>query len=160
MFALGSLVLGACGTVTMRNDAGTDGKTGVIIDSGTVGPGDGSANPPPDATQSLCVAPSNPPTTKSYINLFENADGRSGPSTSCPKVGTSYTSSNPQFVFCRTWGSEVRDSNGNYNHWWLWTQLDSPLNAPAWISAYYIQGQGNDQANDLNTGKPIPDCPQ
>lgn len=74
-------------------------------------------------------------------------------------MGVSYSSSNPQSVFCRTWGSEVKDSSGNYNHWWLWTELDSPLHAPAWISAYYIKDQGNDQANDIKTGKPIPDCP-
>jgi hypothetical protein len=59
-------------------------------------------------------------------------------------------------VWCRRWGGEVSDSQGNFNHWWLWTDLD--VGSRGWISAYYIQGQGNDQANDMYTGKPIPNC--
>jgi hypothetical protein len=107
----------------------------------------------------LCVAPSNPPPPTPRVVLFTDADGRTGPDTSCARVGTSLASTNPQYVSCRRWGAEVRDSMGNYNHWWLWTELDQPLKAPAWISAYYIQGQGNDVANDSYNGNPIPDCP-
>lgn len=155
-FALAGAGLAACGSVVPRGPddaAPADGKTGVIVD-GSVG------GTPPDAPpQMLCVAPSNPPTTKYHINLFATAEGHTGPDNSCPKVGFSYTSSNPQYVFCRRWGGEVKDSAGNYNHWWLWTELDDPQNAPAWISAYYIKDQGNDQANDITTGDPIPDCP-
>ena len=154
--ALGGLGVAACGSVVppAPDDAGLDGKTGVIIDSAVIvdGPRDGGV-------QMLCVAPSNLPTAKYHVNLFANADGRTGPDASCAKVGTSLASTNPQYVFCRRWGGEIKDSAGNYNHWWLWTELDQPLNAPAWISAYYIQGQGNDQADDINTGNPIPDCP-
>jgi hypothetical protein len=126
---LGSFGLAACGSVTSE-DAGTDG-----------------VSPP-----SLCSAPSNPPTATVVINLFADAEGRSGPDNTCPKVGMSFTTSNPQYVFCRHWGGLFSGSQG-YNHYWIWTELDSPLGAPAWISAYYIQGQGNDQADG------IPDCP-
>lgn len=56
-------------------------------------------------------------------------------------------------VWCRTWGGLVSDDRGNYNHWWLWTEFDEPVGVTGWISAYYIDGQGNDQADG------IPDCP-
>jgi hypothetical protein len=111
--------------------------------------------PPPPPTQ-VCVGPSSWPTTKSWINIFTTAIGRAGTSNGCSIVGRSYTGSNPQYVWCRRWGGEVRDSQGNFNHWWLWTDLDT--GGRGWISAYYIQGQGDDQANDKNTGRPIPPC--
>lgn len=107
-----------------------------------------SAPPPPPPT---CAAPTNPPTTKSWINIFTTAIGRSGTSSSCPQVGQSFTDTNPQYVFCRRWGEIVSDSSGNFNHYWLWTDLDT--GGKGWISAYYIADQGNDQANG------IPDCP-
>jgi hypothetical protein len=103
-----------------------------------------------------CAAPASWPTTRSYVNIFSTATGRAGPSNDCAAVGSSYTASNPQYVFCRRWGGEVRDSGGAYNHWWLWTDLDT--GGQGWISAYYIQGQGNDQADDINTGAAIPTC--
>lgn len=92
----------------------------------------------------------------SHINLFQNADGHSGPDNSCPNVGNSGTSSNPQTVSCRRQGGEVSDAAGHVNHWWLWTELDT--GGDGWISAYYIKDQGNEQANDSQTGQQIPDC--
>ena len=135
--SIASFVLGAaCGSVnphpTPAEDAGTD--------SG--GPIDGP----------LCVPPPSHPSTTSDISLFANADGHTGTDNACPKVGVSYTSTNPQHVWCRRWGGLVSGSQG-YNHWWIWTELDQPTNAVGWISAYYIQGQGNDEANG------IPNCP-
>ena len=93
-----------------------------------------------------------------HIILFANAKGYSGTDSSCPMVGESYTTSNPQFVWCRRFGGVVSGSQG-FNHWWLWTQLDDPPGQLGWISAYYIQGQGNDEANDKDTGQPIDACP-
>lgn len=98
-------------------------------------------------------APANLPSTTSYINIWTTAIGRSGTSNCCPEIGRSGTSTNPQFVWCRSWGGLVSDDSGNYNHWWLWTEFDQPAGATGWISAYYIDGQGNDQADG------IPDCP-
>jgi hypothetical protein len=92
----------------------------------------------------------------SQIVLFHDADGHSGPDSSCPNVGTSRTGSNPQTVSCRRSGGVVSDAAGHVNHWWLWTELDT--GGDGWISAYYIKDQGNDQANDSQTGQPIPDC--
>ncbi len=109
--------------------------------------------PPPTSS---CTGPNGWPGPLSHIALWQNAPGRSGSSTSCPQVGSSKTATNPQYIYCRRWGGEVRDGNGNFNHWWLWTDLDT--GGRGWISAYYISGQGNDQANDMNTGHPIPDC--
>jgi len=93
-----------------------------------------------------------------HINLFANADGHSGTDSSCLTVGTSFTSTNPQSVWCRRLGGVVSGSQG-FNHWWLWTELDQPPGQLGWISAYYIQGQGNDEANDKDTGQPIDACP-
>ena len=109
---------------------------------------------PPSGCELGCgSAPANLPSTTSYINLWTTAIGRSGTSECCPETGRSHTSSNPQFVWCRSWGGLVSDDSGNYNHWWLWTEFDDPAGVTGWISAYYLDGQGNDQANG------IPDCP-
>ena len=113
----------------------------------------GGGTPPP---QPACSAPSGWPGPLSHIALWKNAPGRSGTSNACPQVGSSKTATNPQYIYCRRWGGNVSDSDGNFNHWWLWTDLDT--GGKGWISAYYIAGQGNDQANDMNSGKPIPSC--
>lgn len=114
---------------------------------------------PTSTPRPTCSPPSHPPSSKSLIQIFANAPGRSGPSNSCRQVGEVIVGSNganPQYVFCRKWGDVVPGSQG-YNHYWLWTDLDSPARTPGWISAYYIKGEGNDQANDIY-GRPIPDC--
>jgi hypothetical protein len=112
--------------------------------------------PPTPTPRPLCSTLSTWPSTKSYINIWTTATGRNGTDNTCTQIGQSNTSTNPQYVWCRRWGGEVKDSNGNFNHWWLWTDLDT--SGHGWISAYYIQGQGNDQADDMYTGKPIPAC--
>ncbi|MFI5987360.1 hypothetical protein ACIBEA_41635 [Streptomyces sp. NPDC051555] len=63
------------------------------------------------------------------------------------------------YVLCKKWGDEVSDSSGNYNHWWLKTDLDTNLwgSGPAYISAYYLSNWGNDEAKD-NSGHVIPNC--
>ena len=53
------------------------------------------------------------------------------------------------------WGNEVKMGN-QYNHWWLWTDLD--VGGPkGWVSAYYLKYWGNDVAKD-DSGHVIPDC--
>ena len=157
--ALGGLGVAACGSVVPPGpvDAASDGgKTGVIIDSAVVDSPPGDAPP-----RMLCVAPASTPNPVYRINLFTTADGHTGPDNTCPKVGSSLTTSNPQSISCRRWGGEVSDSAGNYNHWWLWTELDQPkdLHQHGWISAYYIKDEGNDKAYDINTGQDIAECP-
>jgi len=143
-FVLGGFGLAACGSVTPKGeDAGTVGVDGRSADSAV----DSPVPPPP------CVPPPSHPLTTTDITLFADADGHTGTDNTCPKTGVSFTSSNPQHVWCRRLGGEVRDSANNYNHWWIWTELDQPVGAVGWISAYYIEGQGNDQANG------IPECP-
>jgi hypothetical protein len=115
---------------------------------------------PPDTSPPLgvsCEPPVNPPSTKYWVNIFTTAVGRQGPSNACPEAGWSYPRTNPQYVFCRREGGEVRDADGRYNHYWLWTDLDDGADQ-GWISAYFIDDQGNDQANDMYTGEPIPTC--
>ena len=135
-----------------------DSDQTVVIDSRTCEPPPNPEPPPPPPYPApTCSAQTRWPTTKSWINIFTTAIAKAGTNNSCSTVGRNYTGSNPQYIWCRKWGGEVRDAQGNYNHWWLWTDLDT--GGRGWISAYYIQGQGNDQANDKNTGKPIPNCP-
>jgi hypothetical protein len=58
-------------------------------------------------------------------------------------------------MFCKAWAGIVTDSSGNYNHWWLWTDLDT--SGQGWVSAYYLSNWGNDEAKD-NSGNVIPNC--
>lgn len=104
-----------------------------------------------------CTTPSSWPSTKSWINLWTTAIAHCGAANSSTAIGSNTTATNPQYIWCRKWGAVVSDSSGNYNHWWLWTDLDS--GGRGWISAYYISGQGNDQADDMYTRNPIPNCP-
>src|SRR5262249_56491801 len=70
------------------------------------------------------------------------------------QTGTVYQGTN--YVLCKAWGREIRDGSGNYNHWWLKTDLDvGPANQ--WVSAYYLSRWGNDVAKD-NNGTVIPTC--
>jgi hypothetical protein len=157
----GAALIGAaaCGNVVhggMPDDAAADsGKTGILLDAAiTDGPPRDAAPPP-----ALCVAPASTPPASFRIDLFTTAAGHAGPDGSCAKVGSSLTTTNPQTISCRRWGGEVRDSAGNYNHWWLWTELDQPAGAHGWISAYYIKDEGNDEAYDITTRHDIAACP-
>ncbi|MGX1268387.1 M23 family metallopeptidase [Streptomyces phaeoluteigriseus] len=63
------------------------------------------------------------------------------------------------YVLCKKLGDEVRVGN-SYNHWWLLTDLDevSPGGSGrAYVSAYYLQRWGNDEAKD-NDGRDIRLC--
>jgi hypothetical protein len=157
MVALG---LAACGSVVRSgapDDAAADGgKTGILLDAAIAdGPARDAGSPPP----MLCVAPASTPPASFRINLFATANGHAGPDGSCAKLGSSFTTTNPQTISCRRWGGEVRDSGGNYNHWWLWTEIDQPAGVHAWISAYYIKDEGNDEAYDITTRRDIAACP-
>ncbi|MEO7020751.1 MAG: M23 family peptidase, partial [Ktedonobacteraceae bacterium] len=70
------------------------------------------------------------------------------------QVGTLNAGTN--YVYCKEWGANTSDNNGNFNHYWLWTDLDT--GGKGWVSAYYLSRWGNDQAMD-NSGNVIPDCP-
>ncbi|WP_133899323.1 hypothetical protein [Streptomyces sp. KS 21] len=101
---------------------------------------------------------------KYWITTFTLASGYPNPvcGTSnghpCGPNGYLYAGSN--YVFCRAWGAEVNDGQGNFNRWWLWTDLDTPAGSQGWVSAYYLSGQGNDQADYWNGSRwvPIPNC--
>ena len=121
--------------------------------------GDADDAPPPPPPR--CGPPASTPPSTSQISLFRDANAYAGPdNTACAFVGMSRITTNPQTISCRRLGTEVKDGD-DVNHWWLWTELDQggDANGFGWISAYYIQGQGNDEANDDLTGRPIPDCP-
>jgi cell wall-associated NlpC family hydrolase len=93
-----------------------------------------------------------PPSTY-WVDTFANASVYGSP-TSLTPTGTLYGATN--YVYCKSWGREVRDSAGAYNHWWLKTDPDvGPANQ--WVSAYYLSRWGSDEAKD-NGGRVIPDC--
>lgn len=94
-----------------------------------------------------------PPTAPTYLaDTFANAPAYGSP-TSTTQTGTLYAGTN--YVYCKTWGREVRNGT-SFNHWWLKTDLDvGPTNQ--WVSAYYLDRWGNDEARD-NDGFDLPRC--
>ena len=96
----------------------------------------------------------NPPPASSryWVDTWANAPGY-GSATSTAQTGTLYQGTS--YVYCKTWGREVRNG-GSFNHWWLKTDLDvGPANQ--WVSAYYLGRWGNDEARD-NDGYDLPRC--
>lgn len=120
---------------------------------GAAGSSPPPVSPPPPAAPPKSPAPPPPASghKKYYVNTFEDAPGRRTPGGA--RTGTLNKGTN--YVFCKALGPVVR-AGSDFNHWWLKTDLDvGPANQ--WVSAYYIAGQGNDQANDRN-GATIPIC--
>jgi hypothetical protein len=103
-------------------------------------------------TSTNCGGPTTPRRPARYwVDTFANAPGRRSPGGG--RSGTLYRGTN--YVFCKTWGPEVR-AGSDYNHWWLKTDLDvGPANQ--WVSAYYLARWGNDEARD-NNGIVIRSC--
>ncbi len=93
-----------------------------------------------------------PASTRYWVDTFSNAPGY-GSATSTVQTGTLYAGTN--YVYCKTWSREVRDG-GSFNHWWLKTDLDVGP-AGQWVSAYYLDRWGNDEARD-NDGYDLPRC--
>ncbi|MGA5219553.1 M23 family metallopeptidase [Streptomyces cinereoruber] len=95
---------------------------------------------------------------KYWVDTFANAVGyaqaNTGDAQGVLNAGTNY-------VYCKVWGQEIRDASGNYNHWWLRTDLDTVYAGKngrgAYVSAYYLSRWGNDEARD-NNGTVIPNC--
>lgn len=107
-------------------------------------------------THFLDTCPPNCGYGKQYAYTWGSAPGYQIPET--PPI-TGYLYAGYNYFYCRVWGAEVSDPTGQYyNHYWLRTDLDSgnPWQ-DQWVSAYYLSGQGNDVANDVN-GTPIQDC--
>ena len=93
-----------------------------------------------------------PASSRYWVDTWANAPGY-GSATSTSQTGTLYQGTN--YVYCKTWGREVREG-GSFNHWWLKTDLDvGPANQ--WVSAYYLSRWGNDEARD-NDGYDLPRC--
>ncbi|GGK77275.1 hypothetical protein Sme01_43060 [Sphaerisporangium melleum] len=99
----------------------------------------------------------NPSPGKFWVDTFSNATGYREPNTNDPQ-GTLNKGTN--YVYCRMWGAEVRHG-GDFNHWWLRTDLDRTNPGKngngAYVSAYYLAKWGNDEAKD-NSGQDIPNC--
>ena len=103
----------------------------------------GTAPPPP--------APS-PSNVRYWVDTYANAPGYASP-TSTAQTGTLYQGTS--YVYCKTWGREIR-SGSSFNRWWLKTDLDvGPGNQ--YVSAYYLSRWGNDEARD-NDGYDLPRC--
>ncbi|GAA0939365.1 S8 family peptidase [Nonomuraea longicatena] len=121
---------------------------------------DAALGPTPTPTPTPTPKPTPPPDGKHWVDTFGTANGY--PWTQCvgkcPVQGKLYAATN--YVFCKIWGDEVRDGSGNYNRWWLLTDLDRTnpgASGRSYVSAYYLSRWGNDEARD-NSGAVIPDC--
>lgn len=101
--------------------------------------------------------------TKYWVDTFADATGYDA--VDC--VGDSRPQCAPQgkllkgtnYVLCKKAGDEVRVGD-SYNHWWLLTDLDEVApggKGRAFVSAYYLQRWGNDEAKD-NDGLVIRNC--
>ncbi|GMU43309.1 MAG: N-acetylmuramoyl-L-alanine amidase [Xanthomonadales bacterium] len=96
--------------------------------------------------------PPAPVDARYWVDTFANAPGYGSP-TSTAQTGTLYQGTS--YVYCKTWGREVRNGSA-FNHWWLKTDLDvGPGNQ--WVSGYYLSRWGNDEARD-NDGYDLPRC--
>lgn len=99
-----------------------------------------------------------------WVDTFADATGYAyvdcvgDGSPRCAPQGRLFAGTN--YVLCKKWGEEVR-VGGSYNHWWLLTDLDEVApggTGRAYVSAYYLQRWGNDEARD-NDGRDIKLCP-
>ncbi|MQY10178.1 hypothetical protein SRB5_02850 [Streptomyces sp. RB5] len=121
----------------------------IVINGTSLAPYPGSYNQKYLASDNGCGGG----TAKYWVDTFANAPGYAS-ATSTAQTGTLYAGTN--YVFCKVWGREIRDASGNFNHWWLRTDLDvGPANQ--YVSAYYLSRWGNDEARD-NNGTTIPNC--
>ncbi|MBZ9638768.1 serine/threonine-protein kinase [Streptomyces sp. PSKA30] len=118
---------------------------------------DPSTSPPttkPSASPMETASPEaspDPEMTKVWVTTFKDGPIRTSPSRNSERIGT--LNAGRHYVFCRTQGATVTE-NGVYNSWWLWTELNEG-GKKGWVSAYYING--NDQA-EAEDGTDIPDC--
>ena len=123
--------------------AGDPGLNGPIL--GYVEPPSGNAPTPP--APPTTDKPANSVWVRTYSTATGYSDTNEGAETGSLYAGTNY-------VFCKAWGAQVGTSSA-YNHWWLWTDLDT--GGQGYVSAYYLADQGNDQALDTS-GKDIATC--
>ncbi|GLP67022.1 hypothetical protein TUSST3_36440 [Streptomyces sp. TUS-ST3] len=98
-----------------------------------------------------------------WVDTYADASGYKdvdcvGDSTPrCAPQGTLRKGTN--YVLCKKWGHKVGNDT-SYNHWWLLTDLDEVApggSGRAYVSAYYLQKWGNDEAKD-NDGRVIDTC--
>ncbi|WP_314225250.1 M23 family metallopeptidase [Streptomyces zaehneri] len=105
----------------------------------------------------------NPAPERFWVDTFADAPGYAAvdcvgdTSPRCAVQGKLFKGTN--YVLCKKAGDEVRVGN-SYNHWWLLTDLDQVApggSGRAYISAYYLQRWGDDEAKD-NEGRDIRLC--
>lgn len=153
------------------NDAPTSGPSNSLTPTNTPKPGATTTKTPtplptPTNTPKPAPTPTNTPVptccpgtappgsySRWWATTFGRAPGYYGAGANWHIVG--YLNAATNYFYCKAWGSIVSDSSGNYNHWWLWTDLDT--GGQGWVSAYYLQNWGNDVAKD-NNGNVIPNC--
>ena len=121
-----------------------------VGDHGLNGPILGYVQPPSGGAPAPPPGPGKPAGSV-WVRTFAAATGYSDANEGTA-VGTLYAGQN--YVFCKKWGAEVGTAT-EYNHWWLKTDLDT--GGQGFVSAYYLAGQGNDQALDTS-GNPVRDC--
>ncbi|MFM9691934.1 M23 family metallopeptidase [Streptomyces europaeiscabiei] len=118
---------------------------------------------PQVTSTNACGGGGEPAPTKYWVDTFADATGYAavdcvGDSRpQCAPQGKLYKGTN--YVLCKKWGDKVEVGN-SFNHYWLLTDLDEVApggKGRAYVSAYYLQRWGNDEAKD-NDGRVIRDC--
>ncbi|WP_455360729.1 M23 family metallopeptidase [Streptomyces sp. SYSU K21746] len=121
------------------------------------------SGPFPRVTSTNACGGGTPAPQKYWVDTFADATGYASPhcvgknTPECAPQGTLRAGTN--YVFCKVKGDRVGDGS-SFNHYWLRTDLDvvNPGGSGrAYVSAYYLQRWGNDEAKD-NSGTVIRDC--
>ncbi len=126
---------------------GADGGGGGSVGGGSTGGGGGGGGggslvPEPAAGRA-----------KYAFETWKAAPGFRSPSCSYddPKCTVGELHAGGDYFFCQTRSARGETDHGYHNHWWLYTDLDSPAGARGWVSAIYVKVGGQEQ--------PIPGLP-
>ncbi len=145
------------------NDGETDEMVYPVIQGTEYRLSPTQANWPTVTSTNACGGGGEPAPTKYWVDTFAEATGYAavdcvGKTTPrCAPQGKLYKGTN--YVLCKKAGDTVQ-SGSSHNKYWLLTDLDEVVPGGkhrAYVSAYYLQRWGNDEAKD-NDGREIRDC--
>jgi len=144
------------------NTAGNNGAFLWLKDDGNLVIHNSATNSDPFQSNTIVGPPppaNSAPMWSAYVDyyspLYRTTDFASAP-TKFGLTQVGIANKGVRYVFCKAWAGEVRNGSA-YNHWWLWTDADIGGAGDSWVSAYYLQYWGNDQALD-DYGSAIPNC--
>jgi hypothetical protein len=109
--------------------------------------------PPPQPPPPPPPPPSGGDRAKYYFKTWKTAPAFRSPSCSYddPKCTVGELFAGRNYFFCQSKSSRADAVGPYHNHWWLFTDLDSPRGAKGWVSAAYVTAGGQEQ--------PVPGLP-